>query len=135
MDKIHLLTGERQLGRYMGVILRRRDGHWIPAVQHLDTIVTNYRLLLRPLLKRYDPASIPGSYLSDVVQEQLGRHECLLITLRTGQMLTLMVSTGRLADLYDDIQAMRARPPHFGFDNRITRDDIQRLVRYFDHDA
>ena len=130
--KTDLVNGERQLGRYMGVILRQHDGDWVPVVRHLDTIVTNYRLMLRPLQKRYTPASIPSSYFQQVQMQQRGPHDCLLLHLTTGQVLVFMVSTGRLADLYDDLNAMRAKPTRIHFDERVVRADVERLIGFLD---
>lgn len=128
-----LVNGERQLGRYTVVILRYSafSDSWNPDVMPLDATVTNYRLKLRPFQKKYKPATIPTSYVSAIEKRTLGRFHCVQLTLITGHLLCLMLSTGKLENLYDDLAAMKLPPPKFRFDEKIARDDIQRLITFF----
>lgn len=130
-DKDIFVEGERRLGRYTVVILRQLDGDWTPAMLQLDATVTNYRLLLRPHRKKYQPASLPEQYISAIKQTTKGHYHCVELKLTTQHVLYLMLSTGRLDDFYDDLHAMKAPRPQFQFDETVAKQDIERLITFF----
>lgn len=131
-DKDILVEGERRLGRYTIVLLQQTStSRWSPSVMQLDATVTNYRLMLRPFKKKYTPASLPSHYMKHIELTQKGRYHCIEVTLITNHLLCLMLSTGRLSDLFDDMHAMMRKPPKFQFDDTVARDDIQRLITFF----
>lgn len=130
-DKDIFVEGERRLGRYTVVILRQAGESWTPSMLQLDATVTNYRLLLRPHRKKYQPASLPENYISGILQTTQGRYHCVEIKLTTQHVLYLMLSTGRLEDFYDDLSAMKAPRPRFQFDDSVAKQDIERLITFF----
>ena len=127
------VDGERQLGRYTVVILRYNENskNWTPDVMQLDATVTNFRLRLRPFQKKYKPATIPTTYVDHVDKRTIGRYHSVQLRLITGHVLCLMLATGKLDNLYDDLCAMKLPPPKFSFDDKIARDDIERLITFF----
>lgn len=132
MTKTQWLDDERTLGRYTVVILHQTNkGHWSPSVMQLDTTVTNFRLVLRPFRKKYHPATIPSRYIKHVELTQAGRYNCVVLKLITGNLLYLMLSTGKLDDLRDDLNAMTTPPPRFQFDETVAKRDIERLITFF----
>jgi hypothetical protein len=60
-----------------------------------------------------------------------GHHHCVELHLITNHFLCAMLSTGKLADLYDDLRAMKQPPPRFAFDDKVARKDIERLITFF----
>lgn len=131
-EKDMLVEGERRLGRYTAVILRpTANGGWSPALMQLDTVVTNYRLMLRPHRKKYEPASIPARYIQAVLMARHDRYHCVQMNLSGGFVLCLMLQTGKLSDLFDDLHAMKAPAPRFHFDDKVARNDIERLITFF----
>jgi hypothetical protein len=131
-DKAMLVDGERRLGRYTVVLLlQSNSGNWQPAIMQLDAVVTNYRLLLRPFRKKYTPASLPSHYIKHVELAVKGHHHCVEVRLITNHLLCVMLSTGKLDDLYHDLSAMKQPPPRFAFDDKVARKDIERLITFF----
>jgi hypothetical protein len=131
-EKDLFVEGERRLGRYTVVILRQSDnGRWMPSIMQLDATVTNYRLLLRPHRKKYEPASLPAAYIRAIELTRKGNYHCVQIKLLTDHLLFLMLSTGKLDDLHDDLKAMKAPPPKFSFDDKVAKHDIERLITFF----
>ena len=50
------VDGERRLGRYTVVLLNKtNNGRWMPSIMQLDSMVTNYRLLLRSISQKISP--------------------------------------------------------------------------------
>lgn len=103
----------------------------MPAVMQLDALISNYRLMLRPFRKKYLPATLPASYVQDVSLTQRGNHHCVGLELVTGDFLFLLSATGQLEDLYDDLKAMKVPPPRFKWDDKVAREDIERLITFF----
>lgn len=133
-DTDFLVDGEKPIGEYSVFILQRvGEDNWSPAVMPLDALVTNFRLLLRPMKKKYAPATIPARYLRDITLTQKGHNHCVALTLITGHELYLINGTGKLDALYDDLSLMKVPRPklQFQFDDKIAREDIQRLVSFF----
>lgn len=131
-DKELLIDGERRLGRYTVVLLNQSEGgRWMPAIMQLDATVTNYRLLLRPFRKKYAPASLPKRYITSTAMTQQGNYHCIALELITNHILYLMLGTGKLEHLHDDLRAMKAPPPRFQFDDTVAKHDIERLITFF----
>jgi hypothetical protein len=131
-EKEIFVDGERALGRYTVVLLNQTEnGHWMPAIMQLDGMVTNYRLLLRPFRKKYLPASLPAHYIKSATLTTQEKYHCIEVRLITDHMLYLMLSTGKLDDLYDDLSAMKSPPPKFQFDDTVAKHDIERLITFF----
>jgi hypothetical protein len=130
-DKDVFVEGERRLGRYTVVILRQSGERWTPAMLQLDATVTNFRLLLRPHRKKYQPASLPEQYITAIEMKRQERYHCIELQLSTNHVLYLMLSTGRLENFYDDLHAMKAPRPHFQFDEKVAKQDIERLITFF----
>jgi hypothetical protein len=127
-----LLKGERILGRYTVVLLQRNsDGIYSPAVVQLDTTLTNYRIYLRPMHRRYAPAVLPSRLMRRVDLVQKGGYHCVQITFVSGDCLYLILATGKLEDFYDDLNAMRLPPPRFKYDEAAARVHIERLIAFF----
>lgn len=132
--KTLFMDGEHQLGRYMVGVLTETEGNWHVSLVQLDGVVTNYRLMLRPMRRRYAPACLPRHYLKAIDLTQQGHRHAVRLQLITGDCLHLVVSTGTLNDLFRDLKAMR-KPPRYQFDEAIARRDVERLVHFFAHDA
>ena len=131
-EKEVFVDSEYRVGRYTVVILRHADGNWYPAMMHLDAVITNYRLMLRPFRKKYEPASLPARYIDHIEATKRGMHHCISLHLTTGQELNIMMSTGHLEDLHADLRLMKVpRRTHYEFDDSIARRDIQRLINFF----
>lgn len=128
-----LFEGERTLGRYTVVLLRQTSQRrWEPSMLQVTATITNFRLNLHPIRKKYSRATLPCNYIQSVEQTRANGYNCVRLTLRTGQYLYLMLSTGQLTHLYEDLCAMTAPPPRFQFDARIPSDSIYRLIEFFD---
>ncbi|MEO1289108.1 MAG: hypothetical protein AAFV93_15195 [Chloroflexota bacterium] len=131
-EKEIFVEDERLLGRYTVVLLNKHNsGNWMPAVMQLDAVVTNYRLLLRPFRKKYRPASLPARYIRTADLVTRGKYHCIALTLSTDHQLHVMLSTGKLDDLHDDLSAMKSPPPKFQFDDSVAKNDIERLITFF----
>ncbi len=129
-----LVEGEKAIGEYSVFILQRvGEDSWSPAVMPLDALVTNLRLLLRPMKKKYAPATLPARYLRDITLTQKGHNHCVALTLITGHELYLLNGTGKLDALFDDLSLMKVPRPklQFQFDDKVARADIQRLISFF----
>jgi len=128
-----LIDGETILGQYMVAVLQRfPDGTWEPGMLQLSAIVTRYRLLLRPspARKRYRPACLPATHIQAVQITKRGGFHTLAITLLTGHVLFLIMSTGKLDDFHRHLASIRM-PQRVQFDERVARADIERLIQYF----
>lgn len=126
-----LVDGERILGRYTLVLLEHTAHGWAPSMLQLNSMVTNYRLVMKPFRRRYAPASIPRSYIREIDLVARGHHQSVMLRLREGSPLFFVLATGHLENLYDDLCAMRLPPPRFRFDESVARADIERLIAYF----
>lgn len=126
-----ILPGEQRLGEYQISIIRRTATGWSPTVPPLDALVTNYRLLLKPQLRRpYPPASIPSSYITSISEIDLGQKPGVKICLKTGHQIHMLISWSQAAQLADDIKAMLTSPiGNFFMDKPIER-DLKRLIRF-----
>lgn len=117
----------------MFILQRVGEDGWAPAVMPLDALVTNLRLMLRPMKKKYAPATLPARYLREIAMTQKGQNHCIALTLITGHELYLINGTGKLEALFDDLTLMKVPRPklQFQFDDKVARHDIQRLISFF----
>jgi hypothetical protein len=126
------VDGERQLGYYTIEIIRRVGNGWNPTVPPLHAVVSNYRLILKPQVRKaYTPASIPSNYFSNVNSIEIGRHKGIQVSLSTGHDLYIMVSQRDSENMVDDIRTMLEPAPDFHFDDKIAQADIKRLIDFF----
>lgn len=126
-----LIDGEKRIGRYTVVLLTQtKRGTWLPSHMQLDTLVTNYRLMLRPFRKKYAPASLPAKYIASIEITLQDKSHCIDVTFVTQQKIYLMLSTGKLDHLYRDLCTMQS-PQRYIFDDTIAKHDIERLITYF----
>jgi hypothetical protein len=123
--------GERILGRYTVNILRESGGTWTSTMMPMDATISNYRLMLRPHKKKYEPATLPARYIRSVEMTRKGNHHCVEIVFITQHILYIILGTGRLENFYEDLSAMKAPPPKFKFDESVARRDIERLINFF----
>lgn len=132
-DSHSLIDGETILGQYMVAALQRfPDGSWEPGMLQLSATVTRYRLLLQPspARRRYRPACLPAYHIRDAKITRRGGYHTVAITLATGHVLFLTVSTGKLEDLHENLTTIRMAQ-RVQFDERVERSDIERLIGYF----
>ena len=126
------VDGERRLGRYTVVLLSETGtGRWMHSMMQLDSVVTNYRLLLRPFRKKYRPASLPAQYIKSMEMTTQGHYHCIKLMLLTKHILYVTLSTGKLDNLYDDLRTMKSPNPRYQFDEKIATKDIERLITFF----
>ena len=124
------IDGEYRVGRCTAVLLHETNEGCQPSVMPLDCVTTNYRLLLRPHRKKYEPASLPARYIRGIYMMQRGKHKCIALLLLTDHWLYLILQTGKLDELYNHLLAMRP-PPRYQFDKSLARRDIERLITFF----
>jgi len=125
------IEGERRLGRYTVVLLQQTSSGWTPSVMQLDAIVTNYRLLLRPFRKKFTPASIPGQYITRLQQIEKDRKHVIALELLHEHAIYIMMSSGQLRDLLDDLSTMKLPVPQFTWDEDTARTNVSRLIEFF----
>jgi len=131
-EKDLFVDGEKLFGRYTVVLLNQSSsGHWSPSLMQLDAMVTNYRLMLRPFRKKYTPASLPTAYITRAELTTQDRYHCVELTLSTKHILYMMLSTGKLDNLCDDLNAMKSPSSKFQFDDSVAKKDIERLITFF----
>jgi hypothetical protein len=101
-------------------------------MMQLSATVTRYRLLLQPspFRKRYRPACLPATHIKNVQMVKRGGYHTVAITMPTNHILYLIMSTGKLEDLYNRLASIRL-PQRVQFDERVARQDIERLIGYF----
>jgi hypothetical protein len=126
-----LIEGERLFGRYTVVLLQpTQDKRWQPSTMQLNGIITNFRIVLRPLKRKYAPATLPSYYIKNIELTKQDNYNCIAVTLITDDILYLMLSTGNLEDLYYDLRTMKAPPPKYKFDETVARSAIERIVEF-----
>lgn len=131
-----LLDDERVLGRYTAVILRQSSaGTWQLEMMQLNATVTIYRLLLRPLRKKYAPATIPAHYFRALTLTERDGHRCVQMTLITGHVLHMKTATGSTDEFFNYLLALKLPRPRVHFDDQVARRDIERLVQFFEGPA
>lgn len=131
-NQVVIPQDEKTLGRYSVSILRPlANDRWQPDTMMLNATITNYRLLLRPLRKKYAPASLPGRYIQTVAFTRHSNYHCVGLCLLTDDYFALMMATGRLDHLHRDLAQMIAKPANYKIDDQIARDDIERLINFF----
>jgi len=126
------IEGERRLGRYSVVLLQPVEGgkRWIPSTTALNALISNYRLILQPYKRKYAPAILPARYIRDVSQTQVSGYNCVSLTLITGDQFHLMLGTGSLDHLYDDLRVMKTRPLKIQIDEPIDPQAVRRLINF-----
>lgn len=126
------IEGERRLGRYSVVLLQpTNDGQdWVPSLMTLNALISNYRLILQPYKRKYAPAILPARYIRDVALTQRSGHNCVSLTLVTGDQFYLMLGTGNLNHLYDDLRVMKMRPLRIQMNERIDVEAVRRLIAF-----
>jgi hypothetical protein len=127
-----LVKDEDVLGRFQVEILAPSSDGWAPAVMAIETLVTNYRVLLKPFKKKYEPASIPNYFISAIEEDNLGGFPCLTICIKTGHSFHLVIPRRHKKSLYNSLLKMHIPKPKFKMDENVARDDIQRLVSFFE---
>lgn len=126
------IEGERKLGFYQIEIARKTDSGWSPTIPALYALVSNYRLILSPQSrKHHDPASIPGNYITQIETVDMGRKRGIVLDLKTGDRINMFVF-GRDGNEHflEDVRAMKSPKPKFHYDDRVARQDIERLVSF-----
>ena len=127
-----LVDGEEVLGRFQVEILAPSTDGWAPAVMAIEALVTNYRLLLKPFKKKYEHASIPNYFISTVEENKLDGFPCLSICIKTGHSFHLVIPRRHKKALYESLLKMNTPKPKFKMDENVARNDIQRLVSFFE---
>lgn len=126
-----LIQGEHTLGHFEVEIVRCGENGWVPTVPPLDALVTNYRLILQPQTRRrYEPASIPNSYITRFSELELGRRSGVGIALKTGHQLYLYVSWVQNNPFTEALKAMLTTPSGNAFKDHPAERDIQRLIQF-----
>lgn len=126
------IEGERRLGRYSVVLLQPTDGgeRWVPSVMTLNALISNFRLILQPYKRKYAPAVLPARYIRDVGQTQISGYNCVSLTLITGDQFYLMLGTGNLNHLYDDLRVMKTPPLKIQIEEPVDLEAIRRLIEF-----
>ena len=128
-----LTEGEEVFGRFqVEILVPGAQGGWAPAVMAIEALITNYRLLLKPFRKKYDHASIPNYYITVVEENVLDDHPCISIGIKTGHTFHLVLPRRHKKALFDALLRMRVPKPKFKMDENVARNDIQRLVLFFE---
>lgn len=127
-----LKDGEFVLGRYQIEILAPDAHGWSPAVMAIEALVTNFRLLLKPFRKKYQHASIPNYYVTSVDENVINDYPCISISIKTGHVFHVVTPRRHRKQLYNNLIQMRVPKPKFKMDENIARNDIQRLVAFFE---
>ena len=127
-----LVEDEVVLGRFQVEILAPSENGWAPAVMAIEALVTNYRILLKPFKKKYDHASIPNYFITSIDENELDGFRCISICIKTGHSFHLVIPRRHKKLLYDSLLKMHIPKPKFKMDETVARNDIQRLVRFFE---
>jgi hypothetical protein len=118
------------MGRYNAEVAHWSAGRWVPLVMPLMMLVTNRRLILQPQKrKHYEPASIPGRYIRDVVEITTPK-QGITLTLQDGRRISLFVGWGRDNDLMSAIRIIAALPPERTYNMPLSFDHLQKLIDY-----
>lgn len=130
-DEELFVEGEKRLGWYTVELLRQTSTGWELSALPMHAIVTNYRLLLKPFRKKYPPAIIPRQVLQSVELITLDHYHPIAISFKTGQRLYIMVSSGSVEKMAEDMNTLMLPPPRFQFDENVPMTQIERLIQYF----
>lgn len=131
LDESILLRGERKLGEYQIAVIRRTAAGWSPTVPPLAAMVTNYRLILKPQIRRpYPAASIPSSYITAIANVDIDRRAGVKLCLKTGHQLHMLISWSQGTALADNLKTMLASPVGNQFARKPIENDLQRLIRF-----
>ena len=127
-----LVEGEEVLGRFQVEMLAPGAHGWSPAVMAIEALVTNFRLLLKPFKKKYTHASIPNYFINSVAENELDGHPCITVSVKTGHEFHMVLPRRHKRQLLDNLTRMKVPKPKFKMDESIARNDIQRLVAFFE---
>ena len=126
-----LIEGENVLGRYQVQILRHSHGDWGITIPPLNALLTNLRLILQPqTLRPHPPASIPGTYVTQIAEEHLGRYDCVVMQVKGGPRLHLLVGTRQREDFLIGLDVMMHPPLKLKVSLPLVHQDIERLVQF-----
>jgi hypothetical protein len=131
-EKELLTPDERIMGRYNAEFASKSGERYIPLLMPLLLLVTNRRVILQPQKrKHYEPASIPGRFISDVQEITLPR-QGVAITLQDGRVLNLFVGWGRDNDLISSLRIIASLPPTRDYNMPLSFDHLQKLIDYME---
>ncbi len=130
-NQITLVPGESTLGQYQVAIVRYTASGWVPTVPPLNAVVTNFRIVLQPQTRRrYDPATIPSTYVMRVSEVQFGNTRGVRVALRDGLVLYLQMNWSDGDLLADAIKKMLISPVGKSFALHPTSRDLSRLLHF-----
>ena len=127
-----LVEGESVLGRFQIEILAPTTDGWSPAVMAIEALVTNYRLLLKPFRKKYEHASIPNYFITDIEEAVVDNHPCISVYIKTGHVFHTVLPRRHKKALFESLIKMHVPKPKFKMDENVAVNDIQRLVEFFE---
>lgn len=126
-----LLAGEYKLGQYQVEIVRHTASGWAPTVPPLNALVTNYRLVLHPQTRRrYAPASIPSTAITQVTDVMLNHRQGVRIALKEGLRLYVIVSWSQGDELTSTMKIMLTTPLGNAFTASPAHQDMDRLIEF-----
>lgn len=126
-----LLDGEHKLGQYQVEIIRHTTSGWAPTVPPLNALVTNYRLVLHPQTRRrYAPASIPSTAITQVSDVMLNHRQGVRIVLKEGLRLYIVVSWSQGDELTSTMKTMLTSPIGNAFSLSPAQEDLDRLIEF-----
>ncbi len=126
---IQLLPGERQLGQYQVQIARETSSGWVAAALPLTAVVSNARLMLKPITRKpYPVASLPHHYIVKVCEETYGQRAGVSVGLKNGYILHLFVSWGQTSQFYTDVQRMVTPSVRMHYIPSLPENDVVRLI-------
>lgn len=129
-EKELLIPGETVMGRYNAEIAHWAGDRYVPLVMPLLLLVTNRRVILQlQKRKHYDPASIPGRFISGVEEITIPR-QGITLTLQDGRQISLFVGWGRDNDLMSSVRIIAALPPNRTYDMPLSVDHMQKLIDF-----
>ena len=128
-----LIEDERKLGQYnVELPTIASTGDWTLVTMPMIAYITNFRLILKPNRKRFEPASIPGYYIKSIDTLELGRFDCVVLTLKTNHKLNLFFGTQWIDEVVTQLEVMHLPPPKYQLDRKIPHTDISRLIEFLE---
>lgn len=126
-----LLPGECKLGRYHVAILRHSSTGWVPTTPPVNILVTNYRLVLHPQTRRkYQPAVIPSTFITQVSKAEMGYHKGVRIGLKNGMWLYLTINWSESQELTEAVKKMLVSPIGNTFIPNPAQAELNRLIEF-----
>jgi hypothetical protein len=125
-----LKEGETFIEDYNIEIARWTNTHWTSTVPPLYAILTDHRIILQPhTRKRYDPAIIPTSYVTNVVRLNTDRNGIMLY-LKTGHRIGMFVTADPQDTLLHNLQRRKAPKRQVHFDGEFDAATVRRIIEY-----